>query len=339
MRHDPPDSTEYVDYFRVHQRHLPALGRDAPSVAKDRDIGQVAVVEDDPLCTFVLKRGEDDDGERIDWLLAYRKFRLTHPDVYDFVAFWCDHRLRKLVSGVAGFYYGLGNPAKGINWKPDTPTRRRGWGTRRLQAFMYFDAEDDATLLQEIGHHWMAFAGFKYSRREQTPHLDLLRKDCIHWSSYFDDDRSPMDYDDSDLSNGASIDWEDNGDGTFTARRVKQGQFAYCNLDLYLMGLIRPEDVGEFYFIRNPRPRRRMGTVKGTRVTVGIRNVILANGTRRPDADRSPKRFNVAFVLLTTDSRRAAARARHIDRVRKHFARIFRKATGGRAEVDTRLVP
>ena len=340
MRAVRPDCPESPDLYRTHKKHVHVLGGyRAPSTANDQDVGHVAVVEDDPRCTFVLRRGEDDDGERIDWLLAFRKFRLTHPDIYHFVAFWCDRRLASIASQDAGFYYGLANPAKGINWKPDVPTHRKGWGTRRLQAFMYFDADDDATLLQEIGHHWMAYTGFKYRREERAAHYDLLRHDCAHWSSYFDNDRSPMDYDDSDLPDGASVDWTDHGDGTFTTHRVRRGQFAYCNLDLYLMGLIPPGEVGEFYLIGDPRRRGRKGEVRGKRVTLTVQNIVLANGKRRPSSEDSPKRFKIAFVLLTREARRAATRVRHVNRIRERFAQIFRKATGGRAEVDTRLSP
>jgi hypothetical protein len=334
-RDRPADEREhrFLDYAKIHQEHRRAIGRRrAISTANDRDIGNVAVVEDDPNQSFILT-----DRKDVDWVGAYRKFRLTHPDIYHFVTFWSDVTF-EIDCDCGAFYCGLVNPARGINWSACIPGGRRGWGTRRLQAFMYFIREDDAALLQEIGHHWMAYTGFKDERTHRTVSYEIcLDNEPGHWSSYFDDDRSPMDYDELvlRLPGGVSVDWVDNGDGTFTPRQVGQGEYAYAHLDLYLMGLIPPEDVGEFYLIRNPR--RQGNLIRGTPKMLTIEKIIWANGRRSPTVVRSPKRFKNAFVLLTRDANQAEARAHHIDQIRERFTRIFREATGGRAEVDTTL--
>jgi len=320
----------FRDHLKIHREHVKATGGPRrPSSAQDADIGQIAVVEDDPHRTFRMA------GDDVDWIGAYRKFRLTHPDIYDFVTFWSDFPVE---CDCGAFYCGLANPARGIGWEACLAMGRRGWGTRRLQAFHYFIREDDAALLQEVGHHWAAYAGFKTSPRDRRVRFDhCLENEPGHWSSYFDDDRSPMDYDESELKlpSGVSADWMDNGDGTFTRRPVRQGDYAFCNLDLYLMGLIPPEEVGESYYIRQPQGRG--GTIRGRRKALTIQNVIWANGARRPSADRSPRRFRQAFVLLTKGASQAKERARHLDGLRQRYERIFRDATGGRAEVDTRL--
>ena len=320
----------FRDHLKVHREHVKATGGPRrSSSAQDADIGQIAVVEDDPHRTFRMA------GDDVDWIGAYRKFRLTHPDIYDFVTFWSDFPVE---CDCGAFYCGLANPARGINWEACLAMGRRGWGTRRLQAFHYFIREDDAALLQEVGHHWAAYAGFKTSPRDRRVRFDhCLENEPGHWSSYFDDDRSPMDYDESELKlpSGVSADWMDNGDGTFTRRPVRQGDYAFCNLDLYLMGLIPPEEVGESYYIRQPQGRG--GTIRGRRKALTIQNVIWANGARRPSAARSPRRFRQDFVLLTKGASQAKERARHLDGLRQRYERIFRDATGGRAEVDTRL--
>ena len=320
----------FRDHLKIHREHVMATGGPRrPSSAQDVDIGQIAVVEDDPHRTFRMA------GDDVDWIGAYRKFRLTHPDIYDFVTFWSDFPVE---CDCGAFYCGLANPAQGINWEACLAMGRRGWGTRRLQAFHYFIREDDAALLQEVGHHWAAYAGFKTSPRDRRVRFDhCLENEPGHWSSYFDDDRSPMDYDESELKlpSGVSADWMDNGDGTFTRRPVRQGDYAFCNLDLYLMGLIPPEEVGESYYIRQPQGRG--GTIRGRRKALTIQNVIWANGARRPSAARSPRRFRQAFVLLTKGASQPEERARHLDGLRQRYERIFRDATGGRAEVDTSL--
>lgn len=335
-RHRHADEREHrhLDYVKIHREHLQAIRRRRASTVNDRDVGNVAVVEDDPNHTFILPQRRD-----VDWVGAYKKFRQTHPDIYDFVTFWSDDSFA-VDCDCGAFYCGIVNRAKGINWEACMAGGRSGWSTRKLQAFMYFIREDDAALLQEIGHHWMAYTGFKYRQNDATTSYEIcLDNEPGHWSSTFDDDRSPMDYDESEmkLPGGVSIDWIDSGDGTFTAQQVKQGQYGYCNLDLYLMGLIPARDVGQFYFIRNLR--RQSGVVKGTGQALTVQNIRWANGSRRPTVRKSQKRFKNAFVLLTRDASQAVARARHIDRIRERFSQIFRQATGGRAEVDTTLAP
>lgn len=203
---------------------------------------------------------------------------------------------------------------------------------------MYFIRDDDAALLQEIGHHWGAYTGFKYKAGDkQTNYSICLGNEPGHWSSYLDDDASPMDYDESELKlpSGTSIDWVDNGDGTFSQRRIGQGEYRFSKLDLYLMGLIPPDDVGEFFLIKNPKPSGKK--VRGTRVTLGIDNILLANGRRMPASLRSPKSFTNAFILLTKNASKATVFAKKIDSIRERYTRAFASSTGDVARVITTL--
>jgi len=321
----------FTDYVKVHRELVKAHAVKAPpSTAHDRDIGNVAVVQDDPKNSFIIPAKKD-----VDWVGAYTKFRQTHADNYDFVTFWSDFDVN---CDCGAFYCGLVNPTKGINWSACIAGGRAGWGSKRLLGFMYFIREDDAALLQEIGHHWMAYTGFKSTATDSQVHYDIcLGNQPGHWSSYFDDDASPMDYDESELRlpPGESVDWKDNGDGTFTPQRIGQGQYRYCNLDLYLMGLIPPDQVGDFFFIK--KPRKAGGKIRGTRVTLNVNNIIWANGKRRPSSAKSPKSFTNAFVLLTTDASKAAKRAQEIDAVRQRYTTAFAAATGNRAQIVTAL--
>ncbi|MBI2752875.1 MAG: hypothetical protein HYX46_05095 [Betaproteobacteria bacterium] len=329
-RHADEREHRFINYLKIHGELAKSRPKMPPSTARDRVIGNVAVIEDDPNHSFILSARKD-----VDWVAAYKKFRLTHEDQYDFVTFWSDFEVN---CECGAFYCGLVNPAKGINWEACLPGGRAGWGSQRLLGFMYFIRDDDAALLQEIGHHWMAYTGFKTKPTDKRASYRIcLDNQPGHWSSYFDDDASPMDYDESelDLPTGVSVDWGDNDDGTFTPRRVGQGQYRFCNLDLYLMGLIPPEEVGNFYLIRNPR--RVGGKIRGTRVTLNVNNIIWANGTRRPSVAKSPKSFTNAFVLLTKNASQATALARKIDHVRERYTAAFAAATGNRAHVSTTL--
>ncbi len=55
------------------------------------------MIEDDPQRSFRTA------GDDVDWIGAYRKFRLTHPDIYDFVTFWSDFPVE---CGCGAFYSG-----------------------------------------------------------------------------------------------------------------------------------------------------------------------------------------------------------------------------------------
>lgn len=329
-RHADELEHRFIDYAKVHRELAKDRHAGAPSTANDRDIGNIAVIEDDPAQSFIIAERQD-----VDWIGAYKKFRLTHGDNYDFVTFWSDFEVK---CECGAFYCGLTNPAKGINWGACIPQGRAGWGSKRLQAFMYFIRDDDAALLQEIGHHWGAYTGFKYkSSDKQASYAICLGNEPGHWSSYFDDDASPMDYDESELNlpSGTSVDWIDNGDGTFSPRRIAQGQYRFSKLDLYLMGLIAPKQAGEFFFIKNPKKAGR--NIRGTRVTLKIDNIIFANGRRTPTAATSPKSFTNAFILLTKNASKATALARKVDSVRERYTRAFASATNNRARVITTL--
>ena len=329
-RQSDENEHRFIDYVKLHKEIVRASSRNVPVTSRDRDVGEVAIVEDDPNHSFLVPAHHD-----VDWVGAYQKFRLTHPDNYDFVTFWSDFEVD---CRCGAFYCGLVNPTRGINWSACIAGGRAGWHSSRLQGFMYFIREDDAALLQEIGHHWMAYTGFRNQPgNARTSYEICLDNKPGHWSSYFDDDASPMDYDESvlGLPAGDSVDWITMPDGTFEPRLVTRGKFRYCNLDLYLMGCIRPQDVGDMYFIRRPRPAGQRTT--GTRVTLTVDNFIRANGSRVPNAAKSPKAFTNAFVLLTRDAPSAVARAREIDRIRARMSEQFATATGYGMQLSTSL--
>ena len=79
----------FINYSKVHREHVKRRATEAPSTVNDRDIGSVAVIEDDPKQSFIIT-----DRQDVDWVAAYRKFRLTHRDDYDFITFWSDFEVR-----------------------------------------------------------------------------------------------------------------------------------------------------------------------------------------------------------------------------------------------------
>ena len=77
--------------------------------------------------------------------------------------------------------------------------------------------------------------------------------------------------------------------------------------------------------------------IRGTKVALSVRNIILANGKRTPPHATSAKSFTNAFVLLTRNASKATALAQKIDVVRERYTLAFAMATGNRAQVVTAL--
>lgn len=186
------------------------------------------------------------------------------------------------------------------------------------------------TLSHELLHRWAA--NIQYTDASGKLSKDLLGKDGAHWSFLLD--------------SGGSVEygnrWVDNGDGSFTSRSVREN---YSPLDLYLMGMLKKEEVPPFYLLRSPgvdatRLPEVGVTLKGTRETITIDQVVAANGPRVPDASTSPKQFRLGFVLLTrpgvtpTDDELAA-----VNNVREAFEQRLGTMTGGRSLVQAFIEP
>src|SRR5512140_549989 len=98
--------------------------------------------------------------------------------------------------------------------------------------------------------------------------------------------------------------WQDNYDGTYTQLDddyyVPATGWSY--LDLYLMGFIGPQEVPDFFILRNLVPAgkdaNRLSIVKGDRVKMTIQDVIAVEGPRVPDVHHAQKKFNPGMVAL-----------------------------------------
>jgi len=113
-----------------------------------------------------------------------------------------------------------------------------------------------------------------------------------HWTLNFDDDKSPMDYD--------TFNWEERADGNFNRNSIPSEERVYCNLDLYLMGLLNRTEIGDFNLLEN------VSNVSGniysaTKKQLDVQNIEWAEGTRIPSATTSQKTFKNAFVVLTNN--------------------------------------
>ncbi len=150
-----------------------------------------------------------------------------------------------------------------------------------------------------------------------------------HWALNFDDDKSPMDY---DIYNWEAI------NGNFSRTSLTSEERTYCNLDLYLMGLLGKREVGDFYLLSSVS--RIFGNLySGTKKTLNIQNITWAEGERVPSVTTSQKLIKNAFVVLTGDMDKVHDLVDRVDFLRLRFEEDFYEATKNLGRIDTTLGP
>ena len=192
-----------------------------------------------------------------------------------------------------------------------------------------------SVVLQEFGHGW----GIRLNPRQ------LLGRGFTHWNFFLHTTGSVM----------GGNDISDNGDGTFTTLAPKD---TFGPLDLYLMGLLKPEEVSPTFLVVNPydidipppfdnpalwgdlRFLNPMADVsfRGDKEEITIESIIAANGERIPHADSSQKDFRVAFILLTEgESAPATQEIEKVQAVRLFWPPFFHRATNDLATMVSTL--
>ncbi len=149
----------------------------------------------------------------------------------------------------------------------------------------------------EMGHRWSAFVSAKVGN-------DTIQLGPTHWTRGL---QAPVAFpyqrpvEASAMGGGV---WQDNYDGTFTQLDddyyVPATGWSY--LDLYLMGLIGPSEVPDFFILRNLVAQGNDANghpiFKADRTKVTINDVIAVEGPRLPDVDHSQKKFNTGMVMV-----------------------------------------
>jgi hypothetical protein len=149
----------------------------------------------------------------------------------------------------------------------------------------------------EMGHRWSAFVSAKVGG-------ETIVLGPTHWARGL---HAPVAFpyqrpvEASAMGGGV---WQDNFDGTYTQLDddyyVPATGWSY--LDLYLMGLIAPSEVPDFFILRNLVPSGRdpngRPIFKADRIKVTIQDVIAVEGPRLPDVDHAQKNFNTGMVVV-----------------------------------------
>jgi MYXO-CTERM domain-containing protein len=201
---------------------------------------------------------------------------------------------------------------------------------------------------QESGHRWMVFMKFR-DRRDGSMSDAMLGRACSHYNRFLDSGASVHD----------GYDWKDNGNGSFTAD--ERFGYRFGDLDLYGMGLLAADELPPFFLIDElpgykhvpcgayeTTPGRPLGrTVQGTRVDIGIDDIVAANGRRIPSSDellegKPQDYFREVQVVLTRPDETAQDPlpqmiAQRVDKARVLWESWMREATSNRMVVCTRL--
>ncbi len=185
----------------------------------------------------------------------------------------------------------------------------------------------------EMGHRWSAFVSAKVNG-------ETIQLGPTHWARGLQAQVAfpyQRPYEASAMGGGV---WQDNFDGTFTQLDddyyVPATGWSY--LDLYLMGMIAPSEVPDFFILRNLVPAGRDANghpiFKADRTKVTIQDVIAVEGPRLPDVDHAQKKFNTGMVVVVehgkTPSRELIERTNGI---RERWMDYWATTTGHRSSM------
>lgn len=185
----------------------------------------------------------------------------------------------------------------------------------------------------EMGHRWSAFVSARVNG-------ETIPLGPTHWARGL---QAPAPFafqrptEASAMGGGV---WQDNYDGTFT--QLDDDYYVpatgYSYLDLYLMGLIGPSEVPDFFILRNLVPAGRDANghpiYKADRTKVTIQDVVSAEGPRRPDVDHAQKRFNTGIVVMVEHGKKPSRELlERANGIRTAWIDYFATATGHRASM------
>lgn len=284
-------------------------------------------------------------------------FYRYNEDTYDYV---CILLLRDFGFFVA-FYQPIANDIYGIGYDDITPNEVFDQDpTNSLDGLIFMNYEGlwsgnyesgRYVFGQEFGHRWGAFTDVQLSDSDGAA-LDskaLLGRDVAHWSYWLSTTNSPME--------GNA--WEDNGDGTWST--VHDAPSTYSDIDMYLMGFLPADQVGQQTFLMVSSDEQAASgkepasspvyfdcvsgfgscaetTVAATPVPFGVEAITAAEGERVPDSTGSPREFKMGFIVLVLqgDDTSDAALDR-VDTLRQTWERDWEEDARQSADLITSL--
>ena len=317
-----------------HEHPLQPIEFGHPTTVTDADIPAGLTTENVAVIQMGGSRFSSlvgNDFPLSNWTDAAQVVKERYGDCFDFIIFFTDPNLPAIP--YSGYHRRVYNEVNGIN--RSSFNSRPTWDSERLQSQIWMGRFSLGTLLQEVGHRWGSFVRYRLTPTAALQ-SDLMLSGGGHWAREFDDDNSPMDYDEERHTPWIFPNqWLRSPIGGF--------EFKYCPLDLYLMGLLAPAEVGRFTLIRNyteigpPLPGGRQ-VVSGIPRYLRARNIRWAEGNRVPNRNNSQKNFRAAFVVVTRNSNRLDNNfVKKVEVLRQQLEQYYPVATHKRACMDTRL--
>jgi hypothetical protein len=188
-------------------------------------------------------------------------------------------------------------------------------------------------IAHEMGHRWAAFVSAKVG--DETIPLGPT-----HWARGLQA-IVPFPYvrpSEASIMGGGV--WLDNFDGTYT--QLDDDYYVpatgFSHLDLYLMGLISPAEVPDFFILRNLVPGGKDANghpiFKADRTKVTIQEVIAAEGPRVPDVEHSQRKFNTGMVMVVQHGAKPSPELiERTNGIRTQWIDYFSITTGRRASM------
>ncbi len=232
-------------------------------------------------------------------------------------------------AGGPAYFVPFFNETKGTGQGP--LDQRAEFGVEALEGLINMkrlESHDEAELipilLHEIAHRHLAYFS-SLTPTGSTTAVSLLGRQGAHWRAAMHTQGSLL----------GGYDWLETTPGNFVVRAAST---RFSGLDLYALGLLRPQEVPPLFIIADPiltssapLPQDAIlqpgAVVQGSRVDISIDALIAEHGARALDV--AP--LQLTFVLLTRPGESAAdarATADKLEALRLQIMDAYRDATG-----------
>jgi hypothetical protein len=281
----------------------------------------------------------------------YRQF----PPRDDFAIVLTDFRIDDLF-GESATPWGRNIPIKGIGEAFENPGSTAWIGSTQLQGTMetlwvgsetfaesgtFADrrfrnfAHGVALIAHELTHRWGPALRFRNPLTgQEQPLTDAHWLESLHTPAYVPLGDRYLEGEPLGHSIMAGSLWLENPDGSFskgeTFGEVPGGLSA---LDLYVMGLLPPEQVPDTFILQDLRPVGP-NRYRATKVPIRIQEIIAAMGPRVPSSAQAQKEFRLTLYLVHEPGRGPdPAMLARANGVALAVADFFDRATGGRMKI------
>jgi len=242
-----------------------------------------------------------------------------------------------------GYHAGGSNGVDGIGYGSSAEPRSPGLlHLNRLSA--HVDEESSMQVLNhELAHRWL----YQFSIDEGAGPVRVLDPADSHPAGWVHTPAERPVYKVADYSVMGGSYWTDNGDGTFRSPTVVKGWGnGFSSHELYIMGLVPPENTDDWWYIANsnpPLPDRYWAPsdtlVSGVRVPVTVDQIIAAEGPRVPAYPDARQDFLAPMVLVVRPGAFAASEIDTVNDMCNTWQTRFGEATNFQGTLRCRFHP